>query len=255
VGAEHGHRLHYHGHSAVHRLPAHCKVVALLLFVLCVVATPATAYPAFAVYAVLLGGVVALSHVPPAFLATRMVVETPFVVFAVLMPFIATGPQTEVLGLALSARGVEAAAALLFKGTLGVVASLLLAATTEARDILAGLERLRLPRQLVEIMGFMIRYLDVATAEMGRMRTARESRGFRARGPRAWPVVARSGGALFIRSYERGERVHLAMLARGYAGTLPAYAQRAATRTDWLRAAALPMLAALTLAAALAVTS
>jgi len=255
VGAEHGHRLHYHGHSAVHRLPAHCKVVALLLFVLCVVATPATAYPAFAVYAALLGGVVALSHVPPAFLATRMVVETPFVVFAVLMPFIATGPQTEVLGLALSARGVEAAAALLCKGTLGVVASLLLAATTEARDILAGLERLRLPRQLVEIMGFMIRYLDVATAEMGRMRTARESRCFRARGPRAWPVVARSGGALFIRSYERGERVHLAMLARGYAGTLPAYAQRAATRTDWLRAAALPMLAAPTLAAALAVTS
>jgi cobalt/nickel transport system permease protein len=247
VGAEHGHRLHYHGHSVVHRLPAHCKVVALLLFVLCVVATPATAYAAFAVYAALLALVVGVSRVPPVFLATRMVVETPFVVFALLMPFIATGARIEVLGLALSERGLEAGAALLCKGTLGVVASLLLAATTEARDIVAGLERLRMPRQLVEIMGFMIRYLDVASAEMARMRTARESRGFRAGGPRAWPVLARSGGALFIRSYERGERVHLAMLSRGYTGTLPAYTPHAATRGDWLAAAALPMLAALTL--------
>jgi len=247
VGAEHGHRLHYHGHSVVHRLPAHCKVLALLLFVLCVVATPATAYAAFAVYAALLAAVVVVSRVPPAFLARRMVVETPFVVFALLMPFVATGARTEVLGLAMSERGMEAGAALLCKGTLGVVASLLLAATTEARDILAGLERLRMPRQLVEIMGFMIRYLDVATAEMARMRTARESRGFQARGPRAWPVLARSGGALFIRAYERGERVHLAMLSRGYTGTLPAYTRRAATRGDWLTAAALPVLAVLTL--------
>jgi len=254
VGAEHGHRLHYHGHSAVHRLPAHCKVVALLLFVLCVVATPATAYVAFAVYAALLAVVVVLSRVPPVFLARRMVVETPFVVFALLMPLIATGPRTDVLGLALSERGLEAAVALLCKGTLGVVASLLLAATTEPRDILAGLERLRLPRQLVEIMGFMVRYLDVATAEMARMRTARAARGFRARGLRAWPVVARTGGALFIRSYERGERVHLAMLSRGYTGTLPTYARRATTRADWLAASALPLLAALTLVSTWTVT-
>ena len=249
MGAEHGHRLHYHGHSAVHRLPPHCKVVALLAFVLCVVVTPATAYPAFAVYAAVLAAAIAVSRVPPGFIARRMVVETPFVVFAVLLPFIATGAHTTVLGLSVSQHGLEAAIALLCKGTLGVVASLLLAATTEARDILAGLERLRLPRQLVEIMGFMIRYLDVATAELGRMRMARESRGFQARGPRAWPVLARSAGALFIRSYERGERVHLAMLSRGYAGSLPGLALPAATRLDWLSAAALPAAALVTLAA------
>jgi cobalt/nickel transport system permease protein len=221
VGAGHGHKLHYHGHSPIHRLPAHVKLVALLVFMLTVVATPPTWVPAFAGYLALLLAVIALSQVPPGYLARRLVVEVPFVVFALLMPVIATGPRTDVLGLSLSEAGLLAAWGLLVKGTLGVLASLTLAATTEPRDLLAGLERLRFPTQLVQIMGFMIRYLDVVTDEMRRMRVARESRGFRASSIRHWPVIARSAGALFIRSYERGERVHLAMMSRGYTGRLP----------------------------------
>jgi cobalt/nickel transport system permease protein len=218
MGAGHGHKLHFHGHSPVHRAPAHLKVLALLVFVLVVVATPKDWYPAYAGYLLVLGGVIAVSAVPLSYLLKRMVVEVPFVFFAVLMPFIATGPRTEVLGLTVSEAGLMSAWALLAKGTLGVLASLTLAATTEPHHLLGGLERLRLPHQLVQIMGFMVRYLDVVTDEMRRMRIARESRGFTARNPRHWPVVARSAGALFIRSYERGERVHLAMVARGYTG-------------------------------------
>lgn len=221
MGAGHGHKLHYHGHSPVHRAPAHLKVLALLVFVVVVVATPKDWYPAYAGYLLVLVGVVAVSQVPPPYLLKRMVVEIPFVVFAVLMPFIATGPRTDFLGLSVSAAGLLSAWALLAKGTLGVLASLTLAATTEPHDLLAGLDRLRLPHQLVQIMGFMVRYLDVVTDEMRRMRVARESRGFSARNPKHWPVVARSAGALFIRSYERGERVHLAMVARGYTGAAP----------------------------------
>lgn len=221
MGAGHGHKLHFHGHSPIHRAPAHLKVLALLAFVVMVVATPKDWFPAYAGYLVVLLGVVAVSTVPPSYLLKRMVVETPFVVFAVLIPFIATGPRTEILGLSVSEPGLMSAWALLAKGTLGVLASLTLAATTEPHDLLAGLERLRLPHQLVQIMGFMVRYLDVVTDEMRRMRIARESRGFTARNPRHWPVIARSAGALFIRSYERGERVHLAMVARGYTGRLP----------------------------------
>ena len=221
MGAGHGHKLHYHGHSVVHRTPPHLKLAVLLGFVLTVVATPREWFPFFGGYLVLLAGVVALSQVPAAYLLKRMVVEVPFVVFAVLMPFIATGPRTEVLGVEVSAPGLLAAWGLLAKGTLGVLASLTLAATTEPRDILLGLQRLRVPQQLVQIMGFMVRYLDVVTDEMRRMRIARESRGFTARDPRHWPVLARSAGALFIRSYERGERVHLAMLSRGYDGSMP----------------------------------
>lgn len=221
MGAGHGHRLHYHGHSPVHRAPAHLKILALLGFMILVVATPRAWWWAYVVEAVLLLVVVALSRVPFGYLARRMVVETPVVVFAALLPFIAHGERVDVLGVGLSRAGLEGAALLLVKATFGVLAGLTLAATTEPQALLGGLERLRLPSQLVQIATFMVRYLDVVTGEMQRMRIARESRGFTARDPRHWGVLARSVGALFIRSYERGERVHLAMLSRGYSGRVP----------------------------------
>jgi cobalt/nickel transport system permease protein len=216
VGAGHGHRLHYHGHSVVHRAPAHVKLLTLVAFMLVVVSTPRDWYALFGGYALLLLSVVALSQVPFGYLARRMVIEVPFLVFAVLMPFIATGEKVEVLGVALSEPGLVAAFGLVAKGSLGVLASLTLAATTEPADVLAGLRRLRMPGLIVEIMGFMIRYLDVVTADLGRMLTAMRSRGVDPRSPRHWPALARTLGALFVRSYERGERVHLAMLSRGY---------------------------------------
>lgn len=221
MGAQHGHRLHFHGHSPVHRAPAHLKVVGLVGFMLVVVATPGTLWPVFAGYAVVVASVIALSRVPVSYLAPRMLVETPFVVFAVLLPFVATGPRTEVLGLSVSQAGLVAAGALLMKGTIGVASALTLAATTESDDLLRGLQRLRVPDLLVQIAGFMIRYLDVVTGDLRRMITSMRSRGCDPRSPRHWPTLARSLGALFIRSYERGERVHLAMLSRGYTGTLP----------------------------------
>ena len=221
MGAGHGHRLHYHGHSPVHRAQPHLKLLALLGFVLVVVATPGDLYGVFAGYLGVLAAVTVWSAVPPSYLLKRLVVEVPFLVFALLVPFVSSGPYVEVWGVTVSEPGLVAAAALVMKGTLGVLASLLLAATTEPHDIIRGLERLRMPAQLVQILAFMVRYLDVVGDEMQRMRTALASRGFTARDPRHWPVIARSAGALFIRSYERGERVHLAMLSRGYDGKLP----------------------------------
>ena len=216
MGAGHGHRVHYHGHSPLHRARPEHKVLGVVVLMLVVVATPHQWWPLLAAYAVLLLGAVALSRVPVGYLLPRLVVELPFLVFALVLPFVATGEQVRVLGLEVSRPGLVAAGALVVKGTLGVLAALLLAATTEPRDILRGLERLRVPAPIVQIMGFMVRYLDVVTSDMARMRIALQARGFEARNPRHWPVLARSAGALFIRSYERGERVHLAMLARGH---------------------------------------
>ncbi|MBT2383147.1 cobalt ECF transporter T component CbiQ [Streptomyces sp. ISL-11] len=244
MGAGHTHhQLYRPGRSPVHRLPPHCKLVAVLGFVLVVVSTPREALWAFAVYALLLATVAATARVPAAFLLKRLLIEIPFVAFALLMPFVARGDRIDVLGLHLSTSGLWGAWNILAKGTLGVAASVLLASTTELRSLLLGLQRLRLPSLLVQIASFMIRYGDVVTDEMRRMRVARESRGFTARGVRHWGVLARTAGALFIRSYERGERVHLAMVSRGYTGTMPLIDEVTATRTQWAYAAALPLAA------------
>lgn len=202
-------------------MAAHHKLLILLGFMILVVATPRDWYAVFAAYAALVVVVIAMSGVPLTYIAKRMVIEVPFVLFAILVPFVAYGPQVEVLGISLSEPGLVAAFGLLAKGTIGVASSLTFAATTEPQDILRGLERLHMPELLVQIMGFMIRYLDVVTAELSRMLVAMRSRGCDPRSPKHWPALARAMGALFIRSYERGERVHLAMLSRGYDGRLP----------------------------------
>ncbi|MEU9730558.1 cobalt ECF transporter T component CbiQ [Streptomyces sp. NPDC048002] len=243
MGAGHAHRLYRHGHSPVHGLPPHTKLAATFAFVLVVVSTPREAMWAFGVYAALLAGVACLARVPAGFLLKRLLIEVPFVAFAVLMPFVAEGERVEVLGLSLSVNGLWGAWNVLAKGTLGVAASVLLASTTELRELLLGLQRLKLPPLLVQIASFMIRYGDVITDEMRRMRIARESRGFEARGVRHWGVLAKSAGALFIRSYERGERVHLAMVSRGYAGAMPVIDEVTASRAQWTHAFALPFAA------------
>lgn len=244
MGAEHGHSLYFHGHSVVHTLPAQLKVAALLAFMLLVVATPAGLLWPYAVHLVLILLVIRVSRVPAAYLARRMVIEVPFAVFAVALPFVADGAQVTVLGLSVSQPGLLAATALLAKSTLGVLGGVLLAATTEARDLLIGLTRLRVPGLLVQIAGFMVRYVEVVAGEARRMAIARTARGFQARSPRQWPTLARSLGTLFVRSYERGERVHLAMLSRGYAGALPDLDAAAPTRRQTLTAAVLPLGAA-----------
>ncbi|GAA1518953.1 cobalt ECF transporter T component CbiQ [Kribbella lupini] len=220
--------------SLVHRLPAQVKIVALLLFVLAVVSTPAGVFWAFGLYGVLIVGCVALARLPAATVLRRLAVETPFIVFALLLPFVATGPQVDVLGVSLSSSGVLGAWNVLAKGTLGVVAAIVLSASTGPRDLLAGLERLRLPSTLVAILSFMVRYLSVVSDDLQRMRIARESRGYA--GGRAGHLRAVAGGvgALFVRSFERGERVHLAMQSRGYTGRLPLLSVGGADRGQWL---------------------
>lgn len=242
-GTGHAHKLYLHAHSSVHSLPPHCKLAAVFCFVLLVVSTPREAVWAFGLYALLLATVARVARVPYGHLLKRLLIEVPFVAFALLMPFVAQGPHTQVWGLSLSTSGLWAAWNILAKGTLGVAASVILASTTELRELLLGLQRLRLPPMLVQIASFMIRYGDVITDEMRRMRVARLSRGFRATGVRQWGVLAKSAGALFIRSYERGERVHLAMISRGYTGTMPVMNDVSATRAEWTGAAVLPLAA------------
>jgi cobalt/nickel transport system permease protein len=111
-----------------------------------------------------------------------------------------------------------------------------------------------MPKAFTSTASFMIRYFDVIADDMRRMKVARESRAYDPRWLWQAKAVAISAGALFIRSYERGERVHLAMRSRGYTGTLPQADEEPASTSDWVLAAVVPALATIICAAAWVVT-
>ena len=248
-GHHHGHdvgeRLYLHRHSVIHSLPSHAKIVAALLFILIAVSTPIQQWAAFIGYFVILLITVAAAKIPFTLMFKRALIEIPFIFFAILMPFFGSGETIQVGPFELYREGLIAGAGIVVKGTLGVMTAIILSTSTTAREILRGLERLRLPVLMVQIASFMLRYVNVVNDEMERMKIARESRGFEATGMKSWRVLATAAGALFIRSYERGERVHLSMLSRGYEGVLPQEHQHKIKGSIWFTAMIYPIVAAL----------
>ena len=238
MGSGHSAHLHVDGTTALHRMPAHAKLVGLVAFVLLVVSVPPSDRLALAGLLLLSVAVLLSTRVPVRHLLPRLAVELPFAVFALLLPFVAVGPRVQVGPFTVSQTGLDAAVALLLKGTCGVVVAVAFAVTTRPRDLVRALQHLRVPDTLVTIAGFMVRYVDVVGVQMRRMRVARLSRGFTARSVRAWPPLAASTGALFIRSFERGERVHLAMVSRGWSGRMPVTEPLAASANQWVLALA-----------------
>ncbi len=232
MSGTHSHALHYHGHSAVHRAAPEVKLVAFFIFVISVVATPTPQVWAFSGYVLVLLSVLALSGVPPKFFLTRLAIDLPFLAFALFLPLLGADPKVAVGPLQLSEPGLWGAWSIVAKATLGAGASVVLVATTEAPAILAGLGRLRVPAVITTIATFMIRYLEVVAGELERTRMAMTARGYRPGLIAQARPLAIAAGALFIRSYERGERVHQAMLARGFLGVMPDLEPAATAR--WL---------------------
>lgn len=246
------HHLYLPGDTAVHRLAPEAKLVAHIAFVVAVALTPREAVAVFAVDALSLVVVVTVARVPVRALVRRLAVIVPFVIFAVTVPLLGGGERVDVAGLAVSIQGLWAGWNIVVKALLGATASIVLSATTPIPDIIGGLGRLRVPSTVVAIVSFMFRYLDIVGDQLKRMRTAMVAR---AHDPRwLWQArpMAASAGALFVRSYERGERIHDAMLARGFTGVMPDLEQRRASSREWVVAGVLPVVATTGLAAALA---
>ncbi len=149
---------------------------------------------------------------------------------------IALGP----LSLALSGEGLRDFVTIALKSWVSVQAALLLSFTTPFAELVEALRRLRVPQVMVAIIGFMYRYLAVLTDEASRLNRARASRSAivagRAGGSIRWRAGVTGGlvGTLFIRSYERSERVYAAMQARGFEGEFRRMGGRPLTAGDWL---------------------
>ena len=155
-GHDVGERLYLHRHSLVHSLPSHLKIIAAVAFIVVVVATPVTQWQAFIAYFVWLLSVVKIAKIPFLLLFKRALIEVPFIFFAILMPFFGSGEKIQVGPFDLYREGVIAGSGIVVKGTLGVMTAIILSTSTTAREILRGLERLKLPVLMVQIASFKI---------------------------------------------------------------------------------------------------
>ena len=221
MSTSHVHALYRHGDSPLHRMAPQVKIVAAFGFAFAIALTPRTAIWAFVVYAVIVAGLVALARLPLFFIARRAVVLIPFLLVALLFPLVGSGDRIDVAGLSLSQQGLWDLWNVAAKAVLGFSVAVVLAATTEVSDLLRGLDALHMPRIVTSIIGFAIRYIDIVLGDFARMRIALASRGHQGRSIATWGIYARTVGAVFVRTYERGERVYLAMLSRVYGGTMP----------------------------------
>lgn len=231
------------------------KLVAVFGLVVAVATTPRQAIWAFTIYAILIAGMARLARVSVAFIALRLSAVLPFVAFALFIPFVATGETVEVWGgLQLSVEGLWGMWNILVKALLGASVSILLTATTEIPDIIRGMGILRVPALFTSIAMFMVRYLELVAQELQRTRVAMISRGYDPRWLWQARPLASSAGAMFVRSYERGERVHAAMVSRGFTGVMPVLGHRRGSRTEWAHGGAVVAVCALVMIVAVVTT-
>lgn len=227
----------------LHRAAPQVKIAAAFGLVLAIVATPREAIWAFAVYATLIVAAGIAAGLTPGFVGRRLLVEVPFLFVALFLPLLGGGTTVSVAGIDLSVAGLWDAWNILAKATLGLGVAILLGATTQVTQLLAGLDGLRVPTVVTAISGFMVRYIDVIADDWSRMRVAMASRGHDPRWITQIGPYARMLGVMFVRTYERGERVYLAMTARGYTGSMPASLQPPTPALQWAGAAAMLVLA------------
>jgi len=220
--------------SRLHRLDPRAKIAGFAIVTLVAVSTPFERWPVYLVCAVALVALAAAARVPATEIWRRARVVLPLVLFvAAFVPFVRSGGKQVDLGpFSVSSEGLETFAQVSAKATIGTVSAVLLGTTTPFPAVLQGLEAMRAPGILVGIAAFMYRYLFVIVDEVQRMRTALTARGYRPRSMLRSGAIGRVVTALFLRSYSRGERVYLAMAARGYRGSIPQLRRLAFSGTD-----------------------
>jgi cobalt/nickel transport system permease protein len=207
------------GDSSIHRLHATVKIFAAFAVLFCIATLDSDNRISCATYLVLLALTLAVAGLPVLQVMARAAAVLPFaIVFATVS--------------ALSGE-TGRAVMLVVRGYLSALTALLLVSTTRMPELLRGLELLRVPRFLLQVMQFLYRYLIVLMEEAASMRDASHSR---AGSIRTLELKKAAGAAavLFARAYARANGVHQAMMARGFDGHIPRFRMRAYQVSDAL---------------------
>ena len=224
--------------SLIHRLDPRTKLITSLAFIVAVVLTPVSNWRVFAFYFCLIAALLIISKLPPLYVLKRSLVIFPFVLLiAIFIPFFKQG---EVAGsyniwlwqVSVTYDGLLILANVVVKAWLSILSLILLSATTKFTELLKGLRQLGVPEVIVLILSFMYRYVFVLVDEVMRMRRARDSRNFGGSRLRQLRTIGNMIGTLFIRSYERGERIYAAMLSRGFDSNVRSLRQLSFKRVD-----------------------
>lgn len=237
----------YHdAHSLVHRLDPRVKVIVTFLFILSNLLLPDGAWLGFGLsWGLILLGSVA-SSLGVGYTLKRSLIALPFALAAATVLFSIPGEaiaqvQIGPLLLVITDAGLLRFISILVRSWLSVQMAVLLVATTQFPDLLHALRHLYVPGVLVSIISFMYRYLFVLADEAMRLLRAREARSAAADGqtsggslPWRARVAGNMAGQLFLRSYERSDRIYNAMLARGYNGTLLTINPHSMQNQDWV---------------------
>ncbi|HEY6072251.1 MAG TPA: cobalt ECF transporter T component CbiQ [Anaerolineales bacterium] len=238
-------RYHEAG-SILHRLDPRVKVVVTLAFILSNVLLPDGAWLAFALAWVNILALNLLSGLGLGFTFRRSFVALPFALAAATAIFSIPGtPLAEwhlgSLKLIPTDAGLLRFISIVIRSWLSLQAAILLVAVTRFPDLIHAFEHLRVPSILTTIVAFLYRYLFVLTNEVMRLLRARQARSAAEPGRRPgrsvlWRghVAGNMAGQLFLRSYERSDRIYNAMLARGYDGHLLTLNAHTLRTRDWL---------------------
>lgn len=231
--------------SPIHTLDPRVKIIATVTLILSNVLLPDGEW---ALFGISWGVVIILnliSRVKLSYVLKRSLIAIPFALMAFAVIFSVPGePLAEWSFLnqsfVISTEGIIKFLSILIRAWCSVQATILLTATTTFPDIAHGLRHLRLPLILLAILSFMYRYLSVLIVEAQRLLQARAARSAIRPGskkPSLFWNAKNAGnmiGQLFLRSYERSDRVYEAMVARGFKGQFLTYNPHHMQNRDWI---------------------
>lgn len=212
--------------SPLHSLNPQMKTLAVLALLVFISLTPIDRGFFYFSVGFLFLFLLFLSRIPFLFIFLRSLIVLPIILVISISLFFSKGagslnpgfhytPNHSPLFLLLS---------VFLKSWLSILYLSLLVSTTQFSEILKGLEKLGLPPVILGILSFLYRYLFLFVDQGERMARAFYSRGKPGRAKFNLKIFGNLLGVLFLRSYERSERVYQAMLARGYKGSnLPSY--------------------------------